>query len=105
MGPAVERPAGLVERRNTGLTRVSSHPSVVVGCPWEDYPFFFTFFSKFFSKGHLEKLPFRPISASQKNEKCSHVTNMLRFLISLFLGVYAYLISNENSNFSRHPKE
>jgi len=43
--------------------------------------------------GHLEKLPFgvsqtrlpRPISALQENEKCSHVTNMLRFLIFLFL--------------------
>ncbi|BCL62685.1 hypothetical protein DGMP_33780 [Desulfomarina profundi] len=56
-----------------------------------------------FINGHLEKLPFRPISASQKNEKCSHMLNMLRFLIFLFLGVYAYLISNENSNFSRHP--
>ncbi len=57
------------------------------------------------NKGHLEKLPFRPISASQENEKCSHMTNMLRFLIFLFLGVYAYLTSNENSNFSRHPKK
>ena len=64
-----------------------------------------------FTIGHLEKLPFgvsqarlpRPISASQKNEKCSHMTNMLRFIIFLFLGVYAYLTSNENSNFSRHP--
>jgi len=35
--------------------------------------------------GHLEKLPFRPISASQENEKCSHMTNMLRLIISLFL--------------------
>jgi len=35
--------------------------------------------------GHLEKLPFRPISTLQKNEKCSHMTNMLRFLIFLFL--------------------
>ena len=34
---------------------------------------------------HLEKLPFRPISASQKNEKYSHIINMLRFLIFLFL--------------------
>jgi len=55
------------------------------------------------SQGHLEKLPFRPISASQANEKCSHMTYMLCFLISLFLGVCAYLTSNENSNFSRHP--
>ena len=30
------------------------------------------------------------------------MTNMLRFLIFLFLGVYAYLTSNENSNFSSH---
>ncbi len=29
--------------------------------------------------------------------------NVLCFLIFLFLGVYAYLTSNENSNFSRHP--
>jgi hypothetical protein len=36
-------------------------------------------------RGCLEKLPFRPISASQENEKCSHMINMLRFLISLFL--------------------
>jgi hypothetical protein len=35
--------------------------------------------------GYLEKLPFRPISASQENKKCSHMINMLRFLISLFL--------------------
>ncbi len=35
--------------------------------------------------GYLEKLPFRPISVSQENEKCSHMTNMLRFLIFLFL--------------------
>jgi len=31
------------------------------------------------------------------------MTHMLRFLIFLFLGVYAYLTSNEKSNFSRHP--
>ena len=35
--------------------------------------------------GYLEKLPFRPISASQENKKCSHITHMLCFLISLFL--------------------
>ena len=29
--------------------------------------------------------------------------NMLRFLIFLFLEVYAYLTSNKNSIFSRHP--
>ncbi len=29
--------------------------------------------------------------------------NMLHFLPFLFLGVYAYLTSNENFNFSRHP--
>ena len=29
---------------------------------------------------------------------------MLRFFILLFLGVYAYLTLNENSNFSRRPK-
>ena len=32
-----------------------------------------------------------------------HMFNVLCFLIFLFLGVYAYLTSNENSNFSRHP--
>ena len=32
------------------------------------------------------------------------MVNMLRVLIFLFLGVYAYLASNENSNFSRHIK-
>ncbi len=31
--------------------------------------------------------------------------NMLRFLIFLLLGVYAYLTSNENSIFSRHPSD
>jgi hypothetical protein len=31
------------------------------------------------------------------------MTNMLRFLIFLFLGVFAYLTSNEKSNYSRHP--
>jgi len=37
------------------------------------------------TSGHLEKMPFHPISASQKNEKFSHISNMLRFLIFLFL--------------------
>ena len=32
------------------------------------------------------------------------MTNMLRLLIFLFLGVCAYLTSNEKSNYSRHPK-
>ncbi len=36
-------------------------------------------------KSHLEKMPFRLIAASRENEKCSHMTHMLRFLISLFL--------------------
>ena len=31
------------------------------------------------------------------------MTNMLRFLIFLFLGVRAYLTLNEKSNYSRHP--
>ena len=35
--------------------------------------------------GYFEKLPFRPISASQKNEKCPHISNVLRFLIFLLL--------------------
>ncbi len=34
---------------------------------------------------HLEKFSFRPISASRGNEKFFHVTNMLHFLIFLFL--------------------
>ena len=33
------------------------------------------------------------------------MTNMLRFLIFLFLGVCAYLTSNEKPNYSRHPTE
>lgn len=33
----------------------------------------------------ISKWPSFPISASQKNEKCSHIINMLRFLIFLFL--------------------
>jgi hypothetical protein len=32
-----------------------------------------------FVLGHLEKLLFRPISASQRKSKSSHMTNMLRF--------------------------
>jgi len=43
------------------------------------------YFNMLSTLGHLEKLPFRPISASQENEKCSHMTNMLRFFIFLFL--------------------
>jgi hypothetical protein len=31
------------------------------------------------------------------------MTNMLHFLNFLFLGVCAYLTSNEKSNYSRHP--
>ena len=31
------------------------------------------------------------------------MTNMLRFLIFLFLGVCAYLTLNEKSNYSRYP--
>jgi len=31
------------------------------------------------------------------------MTNMLRFLIFLFLGAYAYLTLNEKSNYSRYP--
>jgi len=48
-------------------------------------------------------MPFRPISALQENEKYSHMINMLRFLIFLFLGVVAYLPPIENSNYSRRP--
>ena len=52
----------------------------------------------------LPRLVGRPdsstISASQENKKCSHMTNMLRLLIILFLEVCAYLTLDEKSNYS-----